>query len=219
VDFWGLWCRIAAEACCNGYAVVMGDVVVWQGWGGGNVAIQQRWGWIGVEVLLSLIRQRVLSFLLTEDVNGVLQFCQPRALPIDVLSPSLSALGSCLSCHDRLLFLSKPLYLLLDPDQLTLLSLSFIFFCFIPILDFDLVELSFSRVDLQWGWWRRDGVEVVLTSTALTSTCCNGGYVDLLHLNFWNVVEGWVLCSFNDGGEGLSRWLLELKLVLVRGLG
>jgi hypothetical protein len=36
VDFWGLWCRIAAEVCCNGYAVVMGDVVVWQGWGGGE---------------------------------------------------------------------------------------------------------------------------------------------------------------------------------------
>jgi hypothetical protein len=158
----------------------MGDVVVWWGWWG-VVVVWWRWGWgwVGVEVLLSLIWQWVMSFLLREDVNGILQFCQPRTLPIDVLSPSLSTLGGRLSFHDGLLFLSKPLYLLLDPDQLALLSLGFIFFYLIPILDFDLVELNFALVDLRWRWeWV--GVEVVVTSTALTSTCCGDGYVGLL---------------------------------------
>jgi hypothetical protein len=93
------------------------------------------------------------------------------------------------------LFPSKPLYLLLDLDQLALLTLSFIFFCFVPILDFDLIKLSFARVDLRWRWWRRIGVEVVVISSALTGTCCGGGYVNLLQLNFWNVVEDWILYS------------------------
>jgi hypothetical protein len=128
-------------------------------------------------------------------------------------------LGACLSSDDELLFLSKPLYLLLDPDQHALLRLGFIFFCFIPILDFNLVELSFAWVDLRWRWFRGVGVDVLVTSAALTGTFYGGGYVGLLQLNFWNVVEGWVLCSFSDGGEGLSGSLLEWKLVLVGGLG
>jgi hypothetical protein len=139
-----------------------------------------------------------------EDVNGVLQFYQPRTLPIDVLSPSLGALGGCLSSHDGLLFLSKPLYLLPDPDQLSLLTLSFLFFSFVPIMDFDFVELSFTHVELQQRWWRRVGVEVVVTSATLIGTYCSGGYVGLLQLNFWNAVEGWVSYSFSDGGEHLS---------------
>jgi hypothetical protein len=60
---------------------------------------------------------------------------------------------------------------------------------------------------------------VLVTSATLAGTCCGGGYVGLLQLNFWNVVESWVLGSFSDGGEGLSRWLLEWALVLVGGLG
>jgi hypothetical protein len=169
-------------------------------------------------VLLSLIGQRILP-LLTEGVHGILQFCQPHALPNDVLSPSPGVLDGCLSSHDGLLFLSKPLYLLLDPDQLGLLSLGFIFFCFVPILNFDLIELGSARVDLRWRWWRRVGIEVVITSVALTGTYCDGGYVGLVQLNFWNAVKGWVFCSFSDGGEGLSGWLLEWKLVLIGGLG
>jgi hypothetical protein len=78
------------------------------------------------------------------------------------------------------LFLSKPLYLLLDPNQLALLSLDFIFFCFTLILDFDLVKLSLARVDLRGRWWRWVGIELVVTSAALTGTCCGGGYVGLL---------------------------------------
>jgi hypothetical protein len=128
------------------------------------------------------------------------------------LSPSFSALSDFLSSHDGLLFLSQPLYFLLDPDQLTLISFGFLFFCFVPILDFDLVELSFTLVDLR-QWWKWVGVEVLVV--ALTGDCCSGGYGDLLQLNFWDVVEG-RLCSFGDGGEGLSEWLLEWGLVLVK---
>jgi hypothetical protein len=65
-----------------------------------------------------------------------------------VLPPSFGALSGFLSSHDGLLLLSKPLYLLLDPDQLTLVGLDFLFFYFIPILDLDLVELNFALVDL-----------------------------------------------------------------------
>jgi hypothetical protein len=134
-------------------------VVVWR-W---------QWWWVGIEVLLPLIWWWVLPLLmLVEDVNGVLQFCHPRVLPIDVLPPSLSALDGCLSSHDGFLVLSKPLYLLLDP-------------CVLPILDFDFVELSFALDDLQrWRWWRQVGVEVLVTSASLTGTCCGGGYVGLL---------------------------------------
>jgi hypothetical protein len=102
-----------------------------------------------------------------------------------VLPLSLGALDGCLSSHDGLLLLSKPLYLLLDPGEFIFLSLGFIFFCFIPILDFDLVELNFALVDLrQWRWWRRVGIEVLVSSAALIDTCCGGGYVGLLQLNF-----------------------------------
>jgi hypothetical protein len=112
--------------------------------------------------------------------------------------------------------MSKPLYLLLDPNQLVLLSLGFIFFCFIPLLDFDLVEFDFILVDLQWRRWV--GVEVLVTFTGLAGVCSGGGHVGLLWLSFWDVVEGWVFCSFGDGGEGLSGWLLEWGLVLDGGL-
>jgi hypothetical protein len=65
------------------------------------------------------------------------------------------------------------------PDQLVLLSLGSIFFCFIPILDLDLVELSFALVDLpQWRWWIRVGIEVLINPTgfggASTSTVLAG---------------------------------------------
>jgi hypothetical protein len=70
-------------------------------------------------------------------------------LPIDVLSPSFGALSGFLSSHDGLLLLLKSLYFLLDPDQLTLIGFDFLFFWFIPILDFNLIELGFALVDLR----------------------------------------------------------------------
>jgi hypothetical protein len=99
-----------------------------------------------------------------------------------VLPPSFGALSSFLSSHDGLLLLSKPLYFLLDPDQLPLVGLGFLFFCFIPILNFDLVELDFALVDLRW-WWKWVGVEVLVTSVTFTGNCCGGGHVGLLQLN------------------------------------
>jgi hypothetical protein len=72
---------------------------------------------------------------------------------------------------------------MLDPDQFILLSL-------IPILDFDLVELSFALVGLwRWRWWWRVGIEVLITSASLggastsailASAYRGGRHVDLL---------------------------------------
>jgi hypothetical protein len=145
--------------------------------------------------------------LLAKDVNGVPQFCQPHVLLVDVLSMSLGALCGCLSSHDGLLLRPKPLYLPLDPDQLVLLYLGFIFFYFIPILDIDLVEFGFILVDLQWQRWVC--VEVLVSFASLAGACCGGGHVGLLRLSFYNIVDGWVLYNFGDGGDGLSGWLLE----------
>jgi hypothetical protein len=96
-----------------------------------------------------------------------------------VLPPSFGALSSFLSSHDGLLVLSKHLYFLLDPNQLTLVGLGFLFFCFVPILDFDLVELGIALVDLR-RWWKWFGVEVLVASIALAGNCCGGGHVGLL---------------------------------------
>jgi hypothetical protein len=109
----------------------------------------------------------------------------------------------------------KPLYFLLDPDQLTLASFVSLFFCSVPILDFNLVELGFTLVELR-RWWKWVGVEVLVTFIALAGNRCGGGHGGLLQLNFWNVVKGRLYC-FSDGGEDLSGWLLEWGMVLVRG--
>jgi hypothetical protein len=106
-----------------------------------------------------MIRRLVQSLLLlVEDANSILQLCKPHALPVDVLPPSFGVLSDFLSSHDGLLFLPQPLYFLLDPDQLTLISFGFFFF-----LDFNLVELGFTLVDLR-RWWKRVGVEVLVVS-------------------------------------------------------
>jgi hypothetical protein len=88
------------------------------------------------------------------------------------------------------LFLSEHVYLLLDPDQLMLLSFGFIFFCFVPILDFDLIGLNFTLIGLWWQRWLwMVGIEVLIASTGLggagastilAGSCCDGEYVDLL---------------------------------------
>jgi hypothetical protein len=95
-----------------------------------------------------------------------------------VLSLSFITLSGFLSSQDGLLLLLKHLYFLMDPDQLTLISFGFLF-CFIPILDFNLVELGFTLVDLQW-WWKRVGVEVLVALITLTGNSCGGGLGGLL---------------------------------------
>jgi hypothetical protein len=58
-------------------------------------------------------------------------------------------LSDCMSSHDGFLFLSEPLYFLLDPDQFLLLFYSFDFLNFlIPVLHLDLVELGVIMNDL-----------------------------------------------------------------------
>jgi hypothetical protein len=64
---------------------------------------------------------------------------------------SFGMLSDGLPSHDVFLFLSEPLYFLLDPDQLLLLYSSFIFFSFLlPILHLDLIKLSVALSDLYW---------------------------------------------------------------------
>jgi hypothetical protein len=118
-------------------------------------------------------------------------------LLVDVLPPSFDTLSGFLSSHDGLLLLSKSLYFLLDLDQLTLVGPGFLFFCFVSILDFNLVELGFTLVDLQ-RWWKWVGIEVLVTSVALVGNCCSGGHVGLLQLNFWDVIKGGMLYCFSD---------------------
>jgi hypothetical protein len=56
---------------------------------------------------------------------------------------SFSALSNGLPSHDGFLFVPEPLYFLLNPSQVLLFCCGFVFFGFlIPILHFDLVELS-----------------------------------------------------------------------------
>jgi hypothetical protein len=56
----------------------------------------------------------------------------------NVLPSSFGALSDCLPSHDGFLFLSEPLYFLLDPDQFLLLFCSFDFPSFlIPVLHLD----------------------------------------------------------------------------------
>jgi hypothetical protein len=153
--------------------------------------------------------------------------CTPRKTSRSVTHPKI-ALGQA---HLTLEFfaggiLEKKVYLGDMSIPSILLSLEsgchigFIFFFFVPILDFDLVKLNFALVDLRWRrWWRWVGVEVLVTSAALVGARCGGGHVGLRQLSFWNAAEGRVLCSFGDGGKGLSGWLLEWGLILIGGLG
>jgi hypothetical protein len=65
------------------------------------------------------------------------------------LPARFSALSDCLSSHDGFLFLSKPLYFLLDPNQFLLLCCSFDFLSFLfPVLHLDLIKLGVVVDDL-----------------------------------------------------------------------
>jgi hypothetical protein len=65
------------------------------------------------------------------------------------MSVSFGVLSDCLSSHDGFLFLSEPLYLLLDPDQLFQLYCGFIFFNFLVlVLHLNLIKLSVTLNDL-----------------------------------------------------------------------
>jgi hypothetical protein len=51
------------------------------------------------------------------DINGVLYLCESCSFSVDVLPSSFAALSDCLVPHNGFLFLSEPLYFLLDPHQ------------------------------------------------------------------------------------------------------
>jgi hypothetical protein len=93
--------------------------------------------------MLPLAQHRFLSLLLLmKDVDSVLQLYETCPLSVDMLFVSFNALSNCLFSHDGFLLLSKPFYLLLDPDQLFLLCCGFVFFNFlIPILHLNLIKL------------------------------------------------------------------------------
>jgi hypothetical protein len=112
--------------------MVMGVVIELQWWWG-DMSVW--WEWVDVALTLPLSQRWLLSLLLlVKDVDGVLQFCEPCPLSVNVLSASFDALSDCLPSHDGFLLILEPLYLLLYPDQLFLLCCSFVLFYFlIPI--------------------------------------------------------------------------------------
>jgi hypothetical protein len=81
-----------------GYVVVMAvvDVVV----GGFGYAVE----------LCALVP----LFLLTENIESVLHFCEPHSLPVNVLPMSIGSLEHSLPSQDRLLFMPKPFNFLFD---------------------------------------------------------------------------------------------------------
>jgi hypothetical protein len=106
---------------------MMRDVVEWRRWRD-MVVWRTWWRWVGVGWMLYV----------------------PRVVPVDVLPLSFAVLGGHLSSHDGLLFLPKPFYFLLDPDQLVLLSCGIIFiYFFVLVLDLDLIKLGVALDNLQ----------------------------------------------------------------------
>jgi hypothetical protein len=100
------------------------DVAKLRSWRG---VMSAWWEWVDVVLMLPLDQRWLLSLLLlVKDVDGVLQFCEPCSLSVNVLSMSFGALSDCLPSHDGFLLLSEPLYLLLYPNQLFLICCSFI---------------------------------------------------------------------------------------------
>jgi hypothetical protein len=100
--------------------------------------------------VVQLLKRRLLPLLLmADDLNIILEFCKPFLLPINVLPPGFSALGRCLSSHDGFLFLTEPLNLLLDSEQLLFSSLISGGF-FLLVLQLDLFELHVFLDDLNW---------------------------------------------------------------------
>jgi hypothetical protein len=94
------------------------------------------WEWVDVVLMLPLNWLWLLSLLLlVNDIDGILQFCEPYSLPVNVLHVRFGTLSDCLPSHDGFLLLSEPLYLLLYLDQLFLFRCGFVLFCFlIPVL-------------------------------------------------------------------------------------
>jgi hypothetical protein len=117
-------CVVVMMASYEGCYLTVGwwrDGVVWR-----------RWDGVGLLALL----------LLLKDINSVLQLCEPCSLLVDALPPGFGMLSDCPVPHYLFLFLSEPLYLMLDSNQFLLLYRSFDFLSFlIPVLHLDLIRL------------------------------------------------------------------------------
>jgi hypothetical protein len=115
-------------------------------------------GGVDIGLIMDMVERGFLSLLLlAKDIDSILQLHEPRPLSVDVLSSSFDTLSNGLPSHDGFLFLSKPLYFLLNPGQLLTFCCIFVFFNFlIPILHLDLVELSVTLNILYW-WVHAQG--------------------------------------------------------------
>jgi hypothetical protein len=151
-----MWCPTVAEVVVGsmGYVGVM--VAVDRGYCSVVEAVAEECyymvvaRWVGVRRMLHLIEWRFLGlFLLTENVNGVLQFYEPCPLSIDGLPSGLNPLSSYLPSRDGFFLLVEPLNFLLHPTQVLLLYNGFVFVVlFIPVSQVHLIELSASFADL-----------------------------------------------------------------------
>jgi hypothetical protein len=61
-------------------------------------------------------------------------------------------------------------------------------------------------------WGTSVGLGGAGTSAILAGSCC-GRHVGWLWFDLWNGVKRWVLCTFSNGGEGLSGWVMGLVLI------
>jgi hypothetical protein len=112
--------------------------------GGGFDYVVVVGGGVGVGLIMDMVERGFLSLLLlAKDIASILQLRELRLFSVDMLSTSFSVLCDGLPSHDGFLFMSEPLYFLLNPGQLLFFCCGFILFgLLIPILYLDLVELS-----------------------------------------------------------------------------
>jgi hypothetical protein len=112
--------------------LVLEDVVkLWRWWG----EVSVWWERVDVVLMLPLNQLWLLSLLLlAKDIDGILQFCEPCSLPINVLPMSFGMLSDFLPSHDGFMLLPEPLYLLLYPDPLFLFRCDFVLFCFLILV-------------------------------------------------------------------------------------
>jgi hypothetical protein len=92
----------------------------------------------------------VASITLPEHIDSILPLRKVFSLMVDVLSSGFSMLSDCLALHYGFLFLSEPLYFLLDSNQFLLSYSRFAFpSLLIPVLHMDLIKLGVIMNDLR----------------------------------------------------------------------
>jgi hypothetical protein len=108
VGFCDLWCLSVVEAVAreDGFAVGVVDADD----GGFDCGGDSGGGWL----VSYLVVQWSFASLLTENLQVVLHLCEPRLHSVDAFPMSFGALQRGLPSQNRLLFVPKPLDLLLD---------------------------------------------------------------------------------------------------------